>query len=284
LDETSIVTGLSGSERGIVSVFNTMHKSQTPMECDLSTEMACCVDEMKRAGPSSFIDENNGKRVMRASSVLQPVHKYTHVWKEKAAELARSKKYSGLDVNLNSGMMIGKAKHFVRLFDYAKIEPKENDQAVLTEVLFQKPEWIELDYNSVLFFNDGSAFDISNDLKWVDGKWTRKNTNVAPCVIQTPGKGFKAYDTYWEKIRDEMGYKRERMTGSAEYYIVFAVNVLLLLLFLFVLLRDSSRGVPRFKSAAAGSSGAHKTRQQATPHPTRVPSVETTRPVKKDTR
>jgi hypothetical protein len=106
-------------------------------------------------------------------------------------------------VFLNAGLFAGSARNILRLLDRVDIGEKEDDQAVMSGLLYHDPEAVVLDYENELFgvaewpkgLEDGCIFfeDSENIL-------IHSVTKASPMIIHTPGKFFGCLDLLIEKV------------------------------------------------------------------------------------
>ena len=203
----------------------------------MSAEGQCCVSAMTHAHPSEYFDPITKKRTKRAcSSGMDGCHwnqnENIYAWVDFHRERAFNK--TGIprnvdavgDVYLNAGLMAGYPADLMKLVDVLDIDPKEDDQAVLSGLMYQFPEMIVLDYDQQMFGNnqwpkgliDGCVFEKEDDEK-NDPKQSflvHSETNAQPLIIHTPGKFYGCLDVLIEELggTSQQRYLQESPHGN----------------------------------------------------------------------
>ena len=123
----------------------------------MSAESQCCVSAMSHAGPLDYFDPITGERNVRACSSGKDTCPYEdgfniNVWKTFMSELAyqRTGRYHE-SVFLNAGLFVGPPSNVLLLLDRVDIGHSEDDQAVMSGLLYHDPEALVLDYENELF-------------------------------------------------------------------------------------------------------------------------------------
>jgi hypothetical protein len=139
--------------------------------------------------PGSFIDRNLNRIRSTYDETLQLHHQYK--WNNEFDRINKNKFNK-----VNAGMIFGKVKNFINVYEIIKITEKEDDQILLSELYFIKPELIHLDMNNVFFTNVCFYQNcvIEGDI------YKNKETNTEPVFIQTPGKNWLCYERLYEKF------------------------------------------------------------------------------------
>lgn len=185
----------------------------------LSGEKACCVQPMNILPIGTFMnkDLSRNKLANDYSNFIATddvPNDFRESWKSTAKEIFEIKKtdpknkeiFSNsrpekeLSINLNSGLIAGPIETFITVYDIVDTEISEDDQALLTELFFIKPELMTIDYHEYIFLNDNDQWGIYPLTRWNSGKWFIKDQNYGPSFIQTPGKNFDAYDKYFDSF------------------------------------------------------------------------------------
>jgi hypothetical protein len=205
----------------------------------MSAEGQCCVSAMTHAHPSEYFDPITKKRTKRAcSSGKDGCHwnqnENIYAWVDFHRERAYNQ--TGIprnvdpvgDVYLNAGLMAGYPADLMKLVDVLDINPKEDDQAVLSGLMYQFPEMIVLDYAQEMFGNnqwpkgliDGCVFEKEDDGdKNADPKQSflvHSETNAQPLIIHTPGKFYGCLDILIEELggTSQQRYLQESPEGN----------------------------------------------------------------------
>lgn len=94
----------------------------------------------------------------------------------------------GPNNHVNTGMMIGRVKNFLTIYEIMNISADEiSDQTVLSELYLLRPELFYLDTKSIILKNLGKTDK------------TNKN-NINAVFIQTPGKNWSIYNKLFRII------------------------------------------------------------------------------------
>lgn len=138
-----------------------------------STENQCCVSALTHVLPGDLVSRDvNGSQVGRPGRACTSGgnqdsscrHLGSHLqlpWEEALAQLAHDKDGGSLAEAFpypNAGLMMGLAGPLRRLWHDLRVEPWEDDQAVISDAALQLgPRRVILDYNQVLFGNNAWA-------------------------------------------------------------------------------------------------------------------------------
>eukprot|EP00928_Gymnodinium_smaydae_P061138 TRINITY_DN45295_c0_g1_i1.p1 TRINITY_DN45295_c0_g1~~TRINITY_DN45295_c0_g1_i1.p1 ORF type:complete len:332 (+),score=48.27 TRINITY_DN45295_c0_g1_i1:51-1046(+) len=135
----------------------------------VSAEAQCCVGSLSRYAPGSII-ASNGTRLQRTCSSGQPNCKAVWggevAWRKFQLDLAQKRhvhfgawtpsppgQYRNWYVFLNAGLLAGRARDVLELYGRLDLDDAEDDQVLMTELMFRRPDLIMLDYGQRLFGN-----------------------------------------------------------------------------------------------------------------------------------
>ena len=191
-----------------VSTYQRMTKN-LPNAVVMSAESQCCVSAMSQAGPRDYFDPITGERNVRACASGEDTCPYEdgfniNAWKTFMSELAyqRTGRYHE-SVFLNAGLFAGSASNMLRLLDRVDIGQTEDDQAVMSGLLYHDPGALVLDYENELFgvaewpkgLSEGCVF-----FKDSDNVLIHSVTKASPMIIHTPGKFYGCLYLLIEKV------------------------------------------------------------------------------------
>ena len=183
----------------------------------LSAEAQCCVSAMTHAHPRDYFDPVTKERTKRACSsgigdCMWEPNQNIEDWQVFMEDLAyNTTGEEHTDVYLNAGLMVGYPKDLINLLSVLDIAPYEDDQAVLSGLMYQFPDMIKLDYKQEMFGNnqwprgleDGCMFERQGEhLSLV-----HTETGTEPLILHTPGKFYDCLDLI---IEDLGGVSQER--------------------------------------------------------------------------
>mmetsp|Transcript_7424 Transcript_7424/g.15948 ORF Transcript_7424/g.15948 Transcript_7424/m.15948 type:complete len:447 (+) Transcript_7424:61-1401(+) len=201
----------------------------SPNAVVVSAEAQCCVSAMSHAHPSEYFDPVTGERNKRACSsgmddCRWSENKNIYSW----VTFMHQRRFNATgmeghgDVYLNAGLIAGYPKDLIKLLDTMDIEPYEDDQAILTGLMYRYPEMIVLDYGQEMFGNsqwpqgpeDGCVFEGHGS----QSPLIHLETQTQPLLIHTPGKLYACLDLIIEALggRSQHRYHpttRKLMTG-----------------------------------------------------------------------
>ena len=196
--EEDVAASTTGHD--FIEAFNAL-TSQHPGAIVASAESQCCVGALTYAQPGDYFDENGRRKGRACSSGRSPClwngDDKVIPWQNFMKDLAFSKVDGGDDIFLNAGLIAGRAGDMLRLFVTADFEVHEDDQAVLTDYMYRRPNEIILDYNQVLFGNNrhhetnGCIFQDQNS----DKRLTNKETKATPLFIHSPGGHYTCHES-----------------------------------------------------------------------------------------
>ena len=202
----------SESAASIVSHFISTYQRMTknfPDAVVMSAESQCCVSAMSHASPLDYFDPISGQRNVRACASGENTCPYedgfnVNAWKTFFSELAyhRTGRYHQ-SVYLNAGLFAGSARNIKRLLERVDLGQTEDDQAVLSGLLYHDRDALVLDYENELFgvaewprgLEHGCVF-----FKDREGVLIHSVTNSSPLIIHTPGKFYGCLDLLIEMV------------------------------------------------------------------------------------
>lgn len=180
----------------------------------MSAEAQCCVSAMSNAFPQDYFDPTTGARTKRACSSGHEDCPYEDndrlaAWEtfmnDRSFNVTGTKNYG--DIYLNAGLMAGFPRDLMKLLDMMDIHPAEDDQAVLSGLLYSFSDKIVLDYRQEMFGNnqwprglvDGCIFDTQGPhLPLIHAE-----TKTRPLILHTPGKFYDCLDTLIDALGGE---------------------------------------------------------------------------------
>ena len=95
------------------------------------------------------------------------------------------------DIYLHAGLMAGRAEDLIHLIESVAIENEEDDQAVLTDYMYQNQDDIVLDYGQTLFGNnraieeDNCIFTLPSSGVHGQDRMVHMKTQTAPLFVQS---------------------------------------------------------------------------------------------------
>ena len=205
--------------------------ADAPNAVVLSAEAQCCVSAMAHAHPSDYFDPITKKRKSRAcssgqSGCLWYKSQKIEDWQVFMEDLAFKTTGDNLsDVYLNAGLMVGYPADLMNLLNVMDIAPSEDDQAVLSGLMYHFPDMIKLDYQQEMFGNnqwprglvDGCVFEPQGDhLPLV-----HIESGTEPLILHTPGKFYDCLDVL---IEDLGGVSQQRYLFGLEDMSEVATN------------------------------------------------------------
>jgi len=218
----NIPMDIDGAKSAIDRFLETYHKltANNPHAVVMSAEGQCCVSAMTHAHPSEYFDPVTKKRNKRACSSGKPgcywdQNDNIYAWVDFHRQRAYNK--TGIervgdhvgDVYLNAGLMAGYPEDLINLVEVLDIAPAEDDQAVLSGLMYQFPDMIVLDYEQEMFGNNqwplglekGCVFETSDKSSAsTQNTLVHKSTNTEPLIIHTPGKFYGCLDMLIEEL------------------------------------------------------------------------------------
>ncbi|KAG7364068.1 hypothetical protein IV203_037270 [Nitzschia inconspicua] len=201
------------ASRAVDHFMETYHKltKNAPNAIVMSAESQCCVSAMSHAHPGDYFDTQTMKRHKRACAsgtqqCLWDENKNIYSWVEFMYERAFNDTgidYIG-DVYLNAGLMAGYPADLMKLLDTIDIGPSEDDQAVLSGLMYSFPELIVLDYDQEMFGNNQWPRGLEAGCVFETGQATsrlmHRETGTEPLIVHTPGKFYGCLDVLIEEL------------------------------------------------------------------------------------
>lgn len=165
----------------------------------VSAEAQCCVAALSYHVPGALVnaDWQRERRACNsgAPNCLGTADPGSRQWENFMEKLAHERGYHGTKYPyLNAGLIAGKARDLIRVLTALQLEAEEDDQAVMTDLLYRNPASFVLDYDQRLFGNarwamsdgQGCVFDWDNQT----AQFTQKETRTRPLFLHTSGHFF----------------------------------------------------------------------------------------------
>lgn len=141
--------------------------------------------------PGSFVN-NQLVRTKRTDDYSMEYH-HAYKWISKF-----NKKSTDHDNRINSGMIIGRVKNFINLYQIMDMTPSEkSDQTVMSDIYFKRPELFYIDTKLVFFTNVFAHTLICNVNK---GKYITQ-LGTKPVFIQMPDKNWGCYNKLFNELK-----------------------------------------------------------------------------------
>mmetsp|Transcript_1579 Transcript_1579/g.3501 ORF Transcript_1579/g.3501 Transcript_1579/m.3501 type:complete len:492 (+) Transcript_1579:55-1530(+) len=205
--------------------------ANAPNAVVISAEAQCCVSAMAHTHPREYFDSLTMERKSRACSsgkedCLWYPSKNIEDWQVFMEDLAHNVTGENpSDVYLNAGLMAGYPADLINLLNVLDIHPYEDDQAVLSGLMYQFPEMIKLDYGQEMFGNnqwprglvDGCVFETQGDKLSL----IHTETGTEPLILHTPGSFYSCLDVL---IEDLGGVSQQRYILGVEHMDAVAAN------------------------------------------------------------
>jgi hypothetical protein len=149
-------------------------------------------------------------------------------------DLALSRGFSNcVNPFLNAGLVAGRVKSILWLYNFMNLTEIEDDQAVMTDALFRRSEMIMLDYGQDLFANNlwvagmerGCLYD------WDGSKYVSKSSAVStPLFIHFSGQFFDCYSNlaaHWIQLngKSDKFFDIEKQSRHLEWNYNYNYNV-----------------------------------------------------------
>jgi len=190
--------------------------AQKPHAVVVSAEAQCCVSALTFAEPGDYFAAD-GSRAQRACSsgaddCLWNGDDKAKPWESfmQAIALERTEGKSYDDVYLNAGLMAGKVEDLIHVIEAAAIGNEEDDQAVLTDYMYQNQDAIVLDYGQTLFGNnrageeDSCMFELPTTGVRGQQRLVHTKTATTPLFVHSPGGLLKCH----EELSDALGMQQ----------------------------------------------------------------------------
>jgi hypothetical protein len=174
-----------------------------------SAEAQCCVGALTYATPGDYFDEDGHRKGRACASGHSPClwngDEKAIPWENFMKDLAMSKVEKGNDLYLNAGLIAGRAGDLLRVVETADFEVHEDDQAVLTDFMYRRPNELILDYNQMLFGNNrhdvhGCVFHAETS----DKRLIHTETGATPLFIHSPGGYVSCHESLASKLGVEL--------------------------------------------------------------------------------
>lgn len=215
-----LLNPVKGGKEDFAKRYKETHETNAALDHSpvvIAAEGDCCVAALNLLEePGRMINATSGERLERSCTsgygkCLHHGEEFDKKWEEFFKGEAKKRGHAGtMFPYLNAGMIVGRAKDIKRVYEYIQATPEEDDQALLSEVLFAKPDWQDLDYEQKLFgtnrwvagVDEGCLYDWQEN---VDGTGSFKNraTGETPHFIHTSGRFWDCYKRLDEKIAKE---------------------------------------------------------------------------------
>jgi len=187
----------------------------------VSAEAQCCGSALHNIEPGDLFSKDL-KRTGRACSlkkpscVLKDLNTEGKPWDDFMKKSAQKRGMTDLaDVYLNAGLLAAKAKDLLKFIKTLDIRKEEDDQAVLTALMYRNPDSIVLDYEQSMFGNNrwalgdekGCVFDAlpkqdDDDEKSPQAKrLVHLETGKSPLFIHSPGQFTKCHLGLLDKLQ-----------------------------------------------------------------------------------
>ena len=195
--------------------------SQNPHAVVVSAEAQCCVSALTFAQPGDYFSPD-GSRAQKAcnsgkSNCLWNGDDKAEPWEIFMQTLAqeRTGDKNFEDVYLNAGLMAGRVEDLIHVIESVAIENEEDDQAVLTDYMYQYQDTIILDYGQTLFGNnraseeDSCIFALPSSGVNGQDRLVHTKTQTAPLFVHSPGGLLKCH----EELSHELGMEEVSRTS-----------------------------------------------------------------------
>jgi hypothetical protein len=179
----------------------------------ISAEAQCCVSALTHVAPGGYFNADGSRKERACSSgeadCMWEGDEKAMPWETFMKEVALQRTNASYDdVYLNAGLMAGTAGDLVRLIERANIGKDEDDQAVLTDFMYNYPESIVLDYSQTLFGNNRGGLGGMEDgscmfaLQGEDSheRLVHTKTMTSPLFVHSPGKFLQCHDDLSVKL------------------------------------------------------------------------------------
>lgn len=201
--------------------------SESPGAVVFSAESSCCVGAMTYFKPGDLFAED-GTRTGRACHSGKPGCTWNGddkraPWEGFMSSLAGLRTASApRDVYLNAGLMAGRATDLLRLFEMMSIDDEEDDQAVLSDLLYRAPHMIRLDYQQSLFGNNRWPQGLENGgcvfgLDHASRSLVHAETGTTPPFVHSPGKFWECHDRLADALQQWHPTHERRMLNETNY-------------------------------------------------------------------
>lgn len=191
----------------------------------IGAESQCCVSAMTHAKPGSFLNDDMTRTDIEAcnSGDIDCVHRGTEhqkPWEHAMQKMAKENGATSENIYVNAGIIVGKAKNIIAVYEILNMKETEDDQALFTELMLKRPDLIMLDYDQKLIGNsiwtkgmDGCIFDWNDD----QNAFVHRKTQTSPVLLHFQGKFYECY----ENVAKQFGYHgnmRRKLAASPNNY------------------------------------------------------------------
>lgn len=168
----------------------------------VGAEGTCCAAAMNLVGGPGRLIEHDGSRPQHScsSGVGECLHKgaeFDQPWQTFFKELAQKRGFKDASYPyLNAGILSGYAGDVVRVYEFLQAKPQEDDQALLSEAMYRRPDWLVIDYEQRLFGSNsqkGCQYDWQLPTDDNIGHFRNRATGHSPLFIQTSGHFIECY-------------------------------------------------------------------------------------------
>lgn len=210
------------SMKAFKDAYHEITSTSPPGAIVISAEAQCCVAALSYNAPGDLVT-SSWQRQQRACNSGKPgcigtSNPGTRPWESFMQSLADQRGYRGTKYPyLNAGLMAGKARDLVRILEMLELENDEDDQAVMTDLLYRNPASFVLDYDQKLFGNarwamadnKGCVFQWENST----GMFRQEDTGTRPLFIHTSGHYFSCLRRVASHLGWEPASTRTRSAG-----------------------------------------------------------------------
>jgi len=195
--------------------------AQHPHAVVVSAEAQCCVSALTFVQPGDYFapDGSRNKRACSSGEAdcLWNGDEMAEPWETfmETIALERTGGKSFDDVYLNAGLMAGMAEDLIKIIGELAIDNKEDDQAVLTDYMYQNQDAVILDYGQTLFGNnrageeDSCMFQLPNSGVRGQQRLVHTKTGSSPLFVHSPGSLLKCH----EELANELGMQQVSRTA-----------------------------------------------------------------------
>lgn len=211
--------GRGQSMRAFKEAYHEITSTAPPGAVVISSEAQCCVAALSYNMPGDLVGAG-WQRQQRACNSGRPgcigtATPGTRPWESFMEGLAERRGYRATKYPyLNAGLMAGKARDLVRILEMLELEGDEDDQAVMTDMLYRNPASFVLDYDQKLFGNARWAMPDNRGcvFQWENstGMFKQEDTGTRPLFIHTSGHYFSCL----RRVASHLGWEPASRTHS----------------------------------------------------------------------
>lgn len=192
---------------GFRDEYKQMTKGQGEDAVVVSAEAQCCVGALSYVEPGSLIQRNSTHTMRRKRACNSGANGCMGLgrdksWQDFMVGLAAQRGFNGTEYPfLNAGLMAGRAGALAKMLSDIQLDATEDDQAVMTDMLWAFPERFVLDYDQRLFGNarwpkqNGCVFKMDDS-----GVFSQTETGTKPLFLHTSGKFYKCLRSMAVKV------------------------------------------------------------------------------------